>query len=414
MNPNTRARRRLAIAGAIAALTIVASVPATASGQVGDVLNGLGLGQSGVGNVGGAPDGAAGNPHAQGTVGAVDVQSPSGAEALLGSEEAVVGRSGAQQNDDGSYQGGVTILGLLGEEILGVDTSEGQTAHSPLQPIQEGLLDPICAGSQGTVCLSVLVADSSSAPNGSTNDFGVLRADSNLGGKSTSAGVAESSGNLTEDGNCQTATASSGVARADVLEVLGVRILQSEASDTACNDGTTSQSGDGTVASVNGNDLPLPAGCDGAVNGGQQIATVAGVSCNAAAANGDRSAVGVDVLPGSDVAGNGTAASSSTGAEAPDAGTAQGPGDDGTPGGPTGDDDTPGANGPNGPGAGDDTSTGAGGGAGSAAGESQAGNGGALAFTGANLTLLALIGFGLVALGIGIASRRPRARASIS
>jgi hypothetical protein len=405
MNPNTRARRRLAMAGAIAALTIAASVPATASGQVGDVLNGLGLGQSGVGNVGGAPAGTPGNPHAQGTVGAVDVQSPSGAEALLGSEEAVVGRSGAQQNDDGSYQGGVTILGLLGEEILGVKTSEGEDAHTPLQPIQN-VLNQVCDGSQGTLCLSVLVADSSSGPNGSSNDFGVLRANSNLGGKSTSAGVAESSGNLTEDGNCQTATASSGVARADVLEVLGVRILQSEASDTACNDGTTSQSGDGTVASVNGDDLPLPAGCDGAVNGGQQIATVAGVSCNAAAADGDRSAAGVDVLPGSDIAGNGTAASSSTGAEAP-AGTSK-DGDDDTPAG-SGDDDTPGANGPGGPGAGDDTSTSAGGGAGSAAGESQAGNGGTLAFTGANLTMLALIGLGLVALGIGIASRRPRA-----
>src|SRR6187397_2454306 len=113
MNPNTRARRRLAIAGAIAVLSIVASLPATASGQVGGVLDGLGLGQSGVDDVGGAPDGTPGNPQAEGTVGAVDIGSPAGAEELLGSEEAVIGRSGAQQNDDGSYEGGVTILGLL-------------------------------------------------------------------------------------------------------------------------------------------------------------------------------------------------------------------------------------------------------------------------------------------------------------
>ena len=419
MNPNKRVRRRLAVAGAIAALTIFASLPATASGQVNDVLNGLGLGESGVGDVGGAPGGTADKPHAQGTVGAVDVGSPAGAEELLGAEEAVIGRSGVQQNDDGSYEGGVTILGLLGEEILGVESSQGETAHSPLQPIQDGLLDPICEGSQGTVCLSVLVADSSSDANGSSSDFGVLRADSNLAGRQSSAGVAESSASLSDDGNCQTATATSGVARADVLEVLGVSILQSEASDTVCNDGNASSSGDGSVATVNGNDLPLPAGCDGVENGGQQIATVAGVSCNANADDGSRSALGVEILPGEDVATGGGVASASTAAEAPDADSAQGPGDDGSGTSPV---DDPTAGGPGESGAGDDSSTGAGGGAGSAAGEAQAGDGngngggngaGSLAFTGANLTLLALIGLGLVALGLGISSRRPRTRASI-
>ncbi len=416
MKSRIRARRRLAIAGAVAALTIVASLPATASGQVGDVLNGLGLGESGVSGVGGAPDSTPGNPQAQGTVGAADVGAPAGTEPLLGAEEAVIGRSGAQQNDDGSYEGGITILGLLGEEIIGVETSEGEDAHSPLQPIQN-VLNQICDGSEGAVCLSVLVANSSSGANGSTNDFGVLRAESNIGDRNTSAGVAESSASLSEDGTCQTATASSGVARANVGDAINARVLQSEASETACNDGSETSSGDGTVAEVNGNDLPLPAGCDGVENGGQQVATVAGVSCNAAAEDGSRSAIGVEVLPDQDVAGNGSAASSSTAAEAPDADTAQGPGpDDGTGTSPIGDDDTaggPGDDGPGGPGDGGDSSTSAEGGAGAAAGEAQPGDGeGSLAFTGANVTMLALIGLMLVVFGIGIAARRPRTRVS--
>lgn len=409
MKSNTRARRRLAVAGAVAALTIVASLPATASAQVGDVLNGLGLGSGSGADVGGAPDSTPGNPHAQGTVAGVDVGAPEGTEPLLGAEEAVVGRSGAQQDDDGSYEGGVTILALLGEEILGVETSEGEAAHSPLQPLQEGLLDEICAGSGGALCLQVLVSDSESNANGSTNDFGVLRADSNIGDRETSVGVAESSASLTEDGNCQTATATSGVARANVLDAINARVLQSEASDTACTD-SSSSSGDGTVAEVQGNDLPLPGGCDGVENGGQQIATVAGVSCNAASEDGSRTAAGVEVLPGQEVASDGAAASSATAAQAPEADTAQGPGDD-TGTSPT-DDPTTGGPG-DGPGDGDDTSTGGGGGAGSAAGDAQPGDGdGTLAFTGANVSMLALIGLALVALGIGIASRRPRARAS--
>ncbi len=105
-----RANRRLAVAAGVAALTIGCVAPASASADpVGDLVNGLGLGQL----LGGGSDAGAGTPagggatggSAQGTVAEVDVnpsQSSDGGSGggLLDGPEATVGQSGASNHDD--------------------------------------------------------------------------------------------------------------------------------------------------------------------------------------------------------------------------------------------------------------------------------------------------------------------------
>jgi hypothetical protein len=391
-------------------MTILGSLPASASaGPVEDLINGVNDGLGGVLGGGSSADpgsggGSASKAHAQGTVAAVDVNP--GQEGFLAGEEAVVGRSRAEQSADGSYNGHITILGLLGREILGVDTNEGETAGSPFQPLQD-ILDQVCSGSQDTICLQLLVADSSSNGNGSSNDFGVARADLKLGEESISAGAAESSGSLEESGNCQTATASSELARADVLGILDAHVLRSFVQSVACSGAAGTQQNDSTLLSLNGNGLPLPGGCvNGNANGGFGILGLVTVSCNSDAsseAGGSRGTIGVDALDPALASATTPDASSSAAAPSGD-GTTPGPGpDDDAAGGPG--DDGSGATGDGG--GGDDTA------AGPAAGDAQAG-GGELAFTGSNLIMLALIGLGLIASGLAFASRRRRPRIGVS
>jgi hypothetical protein len=419
-----RAHRRLAVSAGVAALTIAFAMPATASADpVGDLVSGLGLGQLiGGGSDSGTDAPAAGGStggSAQGTVAEVDVNpsqsSDGGGDGLLDGPEATVGQSGASNPDDTGYNGHVTILGLLGEEILGVDTKEGETAHSPLQPVQD-ILDEVCAGSGEAVCLEVLVSDSSSDGSSSVNDFGVARADLSLGGESISAGAAESSASLSEDENCQTAAAGSELARADVLGIVDAHVLQSAVQSIACNGGAgNSQTSDSKVVEVNGNSVPLPGGCEGGTtDAGFSILGLVSVSCNADAGgatdvsvSGSRESVGVDAV-------GDPALATATGPAA--AGSAAAPGD-GTPGGevPSDPSDDGTTGGPGAPGDGDDTTTadGPGGadapGAGPVSGGARPGDG-RLAFTGENLGLLALIGVGLVGIGAVVAMSRPRRR----
>lgn len=78
------------------------------------------------------------NPHGQGTVGVVDLQpspdrpqggDPAGSDS---GEEVVVGRARGEQREDGTYHGHITIVALFGQEILGLDTTPGQTQAGPL------------------------------------------------------------------------------------------------------------------------------------------------------------------------------------------------------------------------------------------------------------------------------------------
>ncbi len=208
------------------------------------------------------------NPHGQGGVAATDLAPdparPQGSD-TAGSdsgEEVVVGRARGEQQADGSYSGRITILALLGEEVLGVSTGPGETEAGPLDAVQEAVLDPLCDGSGEQVCLEVLAADSATTEDGSMNRFAVARAQ--VGGPTGIAvGAAESQGNIGDDGTCQTSSGSSSVADAN-LGGTTADAAQSESSTQACNDarGTTTQS-DSRVINLGQAGVPLPApGCE--------------------------------------------------------------------------------------------------------------------------------------------------------
>ncbi|MGI8729938.1 MAG: hypothetical protein ACR2LK_08110, partial [Solirubrobacteraceae bacterium] len=183
------------------------------------------------------------NPHGQGGVSIVDANpsserplsaDPSGAES---GEDAIVGRTRGEQNADGSFRGRITILSLLGNEISSVETAPGETKSGPLEPIQTGVLDPLCQSTNGEACLSVLKADSTTTATGSANDFAVAKADV-LG---LSVGAAESQGVISQDANCQTA-----VGRSKTANVTS----SSGAVATAANSSSTSKSCRGQAAEV--------------------------------------------------------------------------------------------------------------------------------------------------------------------
>lgn len=245
------------------------------------------------------------NPHGQGGVAAVDVDPdparPQGSD-TAGSdtgEEAVVGRSRGEQQADGSYHGRITILALFGQEVVGVETNPGETQAGPLDAIQQAVLDPLCDGSAQQVCLEVLTADSATTQNGSMNRFAVARAQ--IGGpEAITVGAAESQGNISDDGTCQTSTGSSSVADANVGGTTA-DALQSESSTQACNDGrgTTTQS-DSRVIRVGQSGVPLPApGCEAGEETLIELVLV-NIVCNATDTGANfsvREALDVFVLP---------------------------------------------------------------------------------------------------------------------
>ena len=65
----------------------------------------------------------------------------------------MVGRARGEQIANGTYHGHITIAALLGNEILGVDTTPGETEAGPLDPVQEGLLTPLCNATSQGICL---------------------------------------------------------------------------------------------------------------------------------------------------------------------------------------------------------------------------------------------------------------------
>ena len=366
MRRNQGTRGRVAIATTVAALTIGASLPAAASADVvGDVVNGVGLGDVlGTGGEQGAgqTSGSA-TPHAQGTVAKVDVEAPegiggtgtgdagTGAGGLLDGEEVVIGRSGAQQNSDGSYEGGVTMVSLFDRLILGIDTDSGESVASRFQPVHD-ILSSICTGSGNQLCLTLLAADSSTDGSGSSSSFGVATADIGEGEQGISAGVGESDAALRDDGTCQTASASSTVARADVGGQLNGSLLHSETGSAACQGAPGAQTGDSSVLQLNGDTLPLPGGCADTVNSGFGVLSLVEVSCRSSedsgGAGGSNEAVGVTALGEESLAGTPVgdalaeaplpaadvrASNTATAAAPPDA-TTGGPGTDPTAGSP--------------------------------------------------------------------------------
>lgn len=268
------------------------------------------------------------NPHGQGTVGVVDLQpsttrpqggDPAGSDS---GEEVVVGRARGEQREDGTYHGHVTILALFGQEILGTDTNPGQSDAGPLDPIQQNVLNPLCDGSGEQVCISAVTADSSTDANGSTNRFSAAHV--TIGGANgIDAGAAESNGNISSDGTCQTSHGDSSVASAKVGGQAVADLAQSSTDSRACKGQAPVQANASQVLALGGTGVPLPdPGCaNNTPNVVTGIPTVAPIVCNADDTNGNqaedpygvREALGVYVLDsgGSQAAKTTTSASES-------------------------------------------------------------------------------------------------------
>lgn len=247
------------------------------------------------------------NPHGQGTVAVTDIdptnERPVGGNtdgSDAGPEEVVAGRARGEQQADGSYRGHITIAALLGREIAGVNTTNGQTQNGPLQPVQAGVLDPLCNGTAQQVCLSVLRADSTTTSTGSTNDFAVARAQ--LGGADgISTGAAESQGTINQDANCQTSTGTSRAANVSAGGSAVADAANSSSTSRSCRGQQPVVTNTSQVIALGGTGVPIPApGCaDGTPDTVTGIPTLAPIVCNAdtiAGAAGVREALDVFVL----------------------------------------------------------------------------------------------------------------------
>ncbi len=411
-----RKRRARSTAATVAAILGLATVPALSFGAADDLVNGV-LG--GVGERAGIPGTGTGyqpplhtgDPHGQGAVATIDI-APSDQLPLPnndpanGDEEVVVGDSRGEQSG-GKYHGRVTILhvGLLSaiglpDVDIAFKTEEGQTSTGPLGPLQTQL-DAFCTASGDAVCLTLLAVNSSTSSSGSQNSFQTAGA-SLFGGLAT-VDVLESSGNISNDGTCQTASGSSSWLDLNIAQVITADALQSSSTSQACNNGSQSQTNQSTLLDVFalGNIPILPMGCnDGTADTDvvppAPIDDIIVASCHANDSNGVgeavtqagapygvREALSIFLLGGLiKIVASGPESKATAPPVIVPAGETGGPGNPGNPGGPGGPD------GPGDPG-------------GPIAGEAQAGED-TLAFTGSNLLLLALIGAGLVTAGLAV------------
>jgi len=366
-----------------------------------------------------------GNPHGQGTAAVGDL-SPSPQRPLSGdptgrfsNEEVVVGRSRGEQNPDGSYHGHITIAALFGNELLGVDTDEGETSGGPFA----GLNNALCPnpGNLNEPCVGVGLTNSTTTSNGSTNHFETARVV--LPGFAT-ASAASSDGNISDDGSCQTATGRSEVANvtAGQANTPVASAARSNTSSQACRGGTPTQTNSSfAILSVLGAPVPIPnAGCN---NGTPDTVTTVPVLltlvCNADDTNSGQTAVpygvrealsafALNVGPAGPSLLKASTAASESHAVAP-AQTCppvcppgppgpEGPQGPEGPEGPRGEDaDNGGPGGPGGPGF--VRAAGAGGPGAGAGGASEADR---LAFTGASLPLMLLVGAATLAVGLGL------------
>jgi hypothetical protein len=421
---------------------MVVGVPTLASAnQVDDLLNTLGVGSgagAGSGSSGGSTsspssDTRAGapptytpplhgtNPHGQGTDAVVDLtpgsSNPYSSDPSQSGEEVVLGDSRGDQGTSG-YSGKVTLAYLFGQPIVQVTTAPGESKDGPLQPLQDGL-DQLCDASGNQLCLSLLGMHSSTTSNSSTNSFEAAGA--HIGGQSgINADVLTSNGNVSDDGSCQTAHGHSSVADANVGP-LTADALQGGSTSTSCKSGPQSVNQSSTVVNLAGTGLPLPAaGCDnGTPNTNfDALSPLLATVCNAGDSSGSqtgspygvREALTVFALvTGDSSLIKATTAGPESHAVAPASNT---------PPTTTGGGGTAGAGGKGGSGAGAGANAGAdagdgsggGGGNGAAAGSAAAGNG-QLAFTGADLLALGLVGGALILGGLVLttmAGRRHR------
>ena len=423
-----RKRRRTTVAVvSVAVMAIAVGVPTLASAnRVTNLLNNLGLGGNGTTT---APDSGAAatpnagtppsytpplhgtEPHGQGTDAVADLtpstSAPLAGDPAGGSEDLIVGDSRGQQSGDGTYHGRVTLAYLLGTPIIQVTSDPGQSNDGPLQPLQDGL-DQLCSASGNQLCLTILGMHSASTGNSSTNSLEVLGA--HIGGPSgVNADVLTSHGNISDDGTTQTAHGDSGVAKANAGP-LTLDALEGTSDSTASSSGS-SVNQDSTVLNIGGTGVPIPAA--GCANGTPNtnftpLSPLLSTVCNANDTNGSQTGSPYGVREALTLfallTGNtsllkvGTAGPESH-AVAP--GSATPPGGNGGTAGVVGKGGNKGGNGGGG--------NGGAAGNGPVAGSAAPGNG-QLAFTGADLLALGLVGGALILGGLALttAGRRHR------
>jgi hypothetical protein len=386
------------------------------------------------------------DPHATGTVLDSDIEI---VDLTPGEEDVIVGESSGEQDANGDYHGRVIPVSALGLGVAVIETDEGESAESPLTPIND-ILDEICAGSGNNVCLNVLEFSSNTTDSGSENSFSAASA--NLLDGVVEAEALESEGTISEQGGCQTASSSSGTNVGVADGALTVDALESSSDSEACNNGTETAEGDSEVLNLGTLDALDPLellGCSSTgVDDEFEIPIVLEGVCNGDDTNGaqaeapynTRRALGIDVLPGleaivpgaSGLLGvNGSSSESlaeapgDDGPECPDPNNPDCPPDDECPDpdneacpGGTGDECPDPANpecpdievsagGPDGPGG---PAAGGGGPSGESPGDDS------LAFTGADIGLLGAIGLGVMAIGLALmalADRRRRAASTV-
>lgn len=265
-----RALRALLLAG----FALAALAPAANAGIISSLLGGAKPGNT-PGQGGYVPPMHGTNPHGQGTVATVDLSpderqpvsgDPAGGRATEG-EEVVVNRSRAERDTNGRYTSDAQVAGVLGNSLLGVQAEPGESDHGPLEPVQAGVLDPLCQGLNHLVCAEVLRADASADDHSAQSSTAV--ADVQVGGDDgAEVKAGESNGSISDDGEgCTTSHGDATTAGA----TLGSHTLANAASSS-----TTADSCDGagpgppdpgpaqdsTVVDLLGFDLPLPvAGC---------------------------------------------------------------------------------------------------------------------------------------------------------
>jgi hypothetical protein len=431
-------RRATLVVASVAVLALAIAIPTLASASGVSNL----IGQAGAGGSGGS-SGSSGtstvtpnagvpptytpplhgtNPHGQGTDAVVDIQ-PSDTNPYAGDpssnppgtgEEVIAGDSRGEQTASG-YQGKVTLLYLFGNPVVQVTSNPGESNEGPLDPIQTQVLDQICQGSNGQLCLTLLRMHSDSTGNSSTNAFLLLGAD--IGGDSgLHLRVLQSDGNISDDGSSQTAHGDSNVASLAAGDQHIVDALQGDSTSTA-GPGGSSVDQHSTVLSLGGSGLPIPAaGCDNGTPNTNfvSLAPLLAAVCNAEDVNGSQTSAPYGVREAlalfALISGNSsllkvTGGAAESHAVAPGAGGGGAGGQQGTAG-AGGKGGNQGGNGGGGAGGG----AGNGGGAGAAAGNAGAG-GGNLAFTGADLLALGLVGGALILGGLALtamAGRRHR------
>ena len=236
------------------------------------------------------------NPHGQGTVAVVDID-PSNERPLSADpdggdsgEDVVVGRARGERNADGTYHGHISALGLFGNDVIPVDTAEGETKDGPLQGLQENVLDPLCTNTNQQICLTVLRMHSETTANGSTNDFAIARA-SLLG---LGVGAADSQGVIATQQPCQAAGGAANTA--NVSSSAGTAIAQvarSSSTSRSCRGAAPVVTNTSEVIGLGGVGVPLPAA--GCANGTPDTQTglpgLLPIICNAEELIGDNAAV---------------------------------------------------------------------------------------------------------------------------